>query len=104
MAFLVRARQHLGKNWSQTVAVKEGQELVTSGPYRYVRDPMYTGGLVAAIESAITAGAGWVFALVLLGALFLWRVCAEDRLMERQFPNEYPDYTRRTKGLIPFVW
>src|SRR6266542_2723141 len=47
MAFFVSARQHLGRNWSQTVSAKEGQELVTSGPYHYVRHPMYTGGIVA---------------------------------------------------------
>jgi protein-S-isoprenylcysteine O-methyltransferase Ste14 len=56
MAFLGWARQHLGRNWSQTVAIKEGHELVTSGPYRYVRHPMYTGGLVAGIVSALAAG------------------------------------------------
>jgi len=43
IAFVAWARQHLGKNWSQTVAVKKGHELVTSGPYRYVRHPMYAG-------------------------------------------------------------
>ena len=42
--------------------------------------------------------------LVLLGAIFLWRVGAEDKLMEQQFPNEYPDYKKRTKAVIPFVW
>lgn len=61
MAFLVWARQTLGKNWSQTVSAKEGQELVTSGPYRYVRHPMYAGGLVAAISSAFAAGGAFVF-------------------------------------------
>jgi protein-S-isoprenylcysteine O-methyltransferase Ste14 len=104
MALLIWARQHLGRNWSQTVAVKEGHELVTSGPYRYLRHPMYSGGLLAAIGSAITAGGAWVFLFVILGALFLGRVGAEDRLMERQFPNEYPEYKRHTKALIPFVW
>ena len=104
MAFLVWARQHLGRNWSQTVSTKEGQELVTSGPYRYVRHPMYTGGLIACIGSAIVAGGAWIFLLVILGAIFLWRVGAEDRLMAQQFPTEYPDYKKRTKALIPFVW
>ena len=104
MAVLVSARQHLGRNWSQTVSAKEGHELVTSGPYRYVRHPMYAGGLIAAIGSAIVCGGAFVFLLVLLGAIFLWRVGAEDKLMEQQFPNEYPDYKKRTKALIPFIW
>src|SRR5271157_1844541 len=65
MAFLVWARQSLGKNWSQTVSAKIGQELVTSGPYRYVRHPMYTGGLVACIGSAIVAGGAFIFLLLI---------------------------------------
>ena len=104
MVFLVWARQHLGMNWSQTVATKQGHELVSSGPYRYVRHPMYTGGLIACIGSAIAAGGAWIFLLLILGTIFLWRVSAEDRLMEQQFPSEYPNYKRRTKALIPFIW
>jgi len=101
---LVWARQKLDRNWSQTVSAKEGHELVTSGPYRCIRHPMYAGGLVAAIGSAIVCGGAWIFLLILLSALFLWRVGAEDKLMAQQFPNEYPEYRRRTKKLIPFVW
>jgi protein-S-isoprenylcysteine O-methyltransferase Ste14 len=104
MAFFVWARQTLGKNWSQTVTVKKDHELVTTGPYRYVRHPMYTGGLTACIGSAMIAGGAWVFLFVVLGALFLWRVGAEDKLMARQFPGEYPNYKKRTKALIPFLW
>jgi len=104
MAILVWARQHLGTNWSQTVAAKEGHELVTSGPYRFVRHPMYAGGLLACVGSVIVCGGPWIFLLVILGALFLWRTSAEDKVMERQFPREFPQYERRTKKLIPFVF
>ena len=104
MAFLVWARQRLGRNWSQTVSAKEEPELVTSGPYRFIRHPMYTGGFIACLGSAIVAGGAFIFLLVFLGTIFLWRVGAEDKLMEQQFPNEYPDYKKRTKAVIPFVW
>jgi protein-S-isoprenylcysteine O-methyltransferase len=104
MVILVLGRRYLGRNWSQTVAVKKDHELVTTGPYRYIRHPMYAGGLLASIGSAIVAGGAWIFLLVILGSLFLWRVGAEDRLMAKQFPNEFPDYQKRTKALIPFVW
>jgi len=104
MAFQVWARQCLGKNWSQTVSAKQGHDLVTSGPYRYVRHPMYAGGIVACIGSAIVCGGAWIFLLVTVGCIFLWRVGAEDKLMTQQFPNEYPGYMKRTKALIPFVW
>ena len=104
MAFLVWARQTLGGNWSQTVSAKEGHEFVTPGPYRFVRHPMYTGGLIACLGSAIVAGGAFIFLLVFLTPLFLWRVGAEDKLMAQQFPNEYPEYKQRTKALIPFGW
>ena len=100
----VAARQTLGKNWSQTVSAKEDHELITTGPYRLVRHPMYSAGLLSCIGSAIVVGGPFVFLLILLGALFLYRVFAEDKLMEQQFPAEYPDYRKRTKALIPFVW
>jgi protein-S-isoprenylcysteine O-methyltransferase Ste14 len=103
-AILMSARRTLGKNWSQTVATKEDHELITSGLYRYVRHPMYAGGFIAAIGSAITAGGAFVFLLLLLTPLFIWRTGAEDKLMAQQFPNEFPAYKRMTKKLIPFVW
>ncbi|AZO24143.1 isoprenylcysteine carboxylmethyltransferase family protein [Mesorhizobium sp. M1E.F.Ca.ET.045.02.1.1] len=104
MFLLVWARQTLGRNWSQTVSAKQDHELVTSGPYRRLRHPMYTGGLLACIGSAIVVGGPFVFLLLLLGAIFIWRVGAEDRLLARQFPDEFPGYARRTNALIPFVW
>jgi protein-S-isoprenylcysteine O-methyltransferase Ste14 len=102
--FFVAARKTLGRNWSQTVSAKEQQELITSGPYHVVRHPMYSAGLLACLGSAIVAGGPFVFMLVTLLPIFLWRVGAEDKLMSAQFPNQYPEYMRRTKALIPFVW
>jgi protein-S-isoprenylcysteine O-methyltransferase len=104
LAFLVWGRAHLGRNWSQIVTVKEGHELVTSGPYRTVRHPMYTGALIALIGSAIVSGGPWIFLLIILGIIFLRRVGAEDRLMAQQFPSEYPAYKARTKALVPYLW
>jgi protein-S-isoprenylcysteine O-methyltransferase Ste14 len=46
----------------------------------------------------------FVFLLVLLGAIFLWRVGAEDRLMAQQFPSEYPEFKKRTWALFPFIY
>jgi protein-S-isoprenylcysteine O-methyltransferase len=104
IAIKIWGRQQLGKNRSQAVSVKEGHELVTSGPYNYVRHPMYSGGFIAILGSAVVMGGAWIFLLVFLGAIFFWRAGAEDRLMEMQFPDEYPGYKSRTKALIPFVW
>jgi protein-S-isoprenylcysteine O-methyltransferase Ste14 len=104
MAFLAWARQNLGINWSQIVSAKKEQELITSGPYHFVRHPMYAGGLLACIGSTIVAGGPFVFLLIFLGSTFLLRVGAEDKLMEKQFPKEFPNYKKHTKALIPFIW
>jgi protein-S-isoprenylcysteine O-methyltransferase len=65
---------------------------------------MYSFGLVACLGSAIVVGGLFVFLLILLTPVFIWRVGAEDKLMAQAFPNEYPAYKERTKALIPFVW
>ena len=103
IAFAIWARIHLGRNWSPVPALKENHELVTSGPYRFVRNPIYTGILVALFGSALAAGfAYWIVFIVCL-AVFTWRVYTEDRLMLEQFPETYPPYRQRTKALIPYV-
>lgn len=104
MGWLVWGRQTLGSNWSQTVSAKEGGELITSGPYRFVRHPMYAGGILACLASALVVGGPFVFLALILTPLFVWRVSAEDELMLRQFPGEYPSYMQRTNRLIPLVW
>jgi len=103
IGFAIWARVHLGRNWSPVPTLKEDHELVTSGPYRYVRNPIYTGLLFALLGSAFAAGFTYYFLLVCFLGVFVYRVFAEDHLMMEQFPNTYPAYKRRTKALIPFV-
>ena len=104
MAFFIAARQQLGRNWSQTVSAKEEQELVTAGPYHVVRHPMYAAGLFQCLGAAIVVGGPFLCMLLTLLPIFLWRVGAEDKLMTRQFPTQYPRYMQHTKALVPFVW
>ena len=56
IAFAIWARWHLGENWSATVTLKEGHELISSGPYRYIRHPIYTGMLLAFVGTALALG------------------------------------------------
>lgn len=104
LAFAIWARVHLGRNWGMPRAVKENAELVTSGPYAYVRHPIYTGMLVALIGSAAVVGWSWLLLPLVLGAYFTYSALVEEKLMLRTFPDSYPAYMARTKMLIPFVF
>ena len=104
ITFAIWARWHLGKNWSSHPALKEGHELVTSGPYRFVRHPIYTGILLAEFGTVLAAGYIWLIPLIFGGVVFIRRVSIEEQIMMKQFPDAYPEYKKRTKALIPFIW
>ncbi|MBU6426680.1 isoprenylcysteine carboxylmethyltransferase family protein [Patescibacteria group bacterium] len=98
------ARYHLGRNWGQPMSVKEGADLVTTGPYAYIRNPIYAAILVALIGSAMVYGLLFLFALVLYIAYFIPSVFVEEKIMLRLFPDKYPEYKAGTKRLIPWIW
>ncbi|MCL4437677.1 isoprenylcysteine carboxylmethyltransferase family protein [Patescibacteria group bacterium] len=104
VALAIWARWHLGKNWSPRPSVKENHELITSGPYRFVRHPIYTGMITALFGSALAGSFFWLIIFIVSGAVFVNRVRIEEGLMEQQFPKKYAEYKKRTKALIPFVW
>jgi protein-S-isoprenylcysteine O-methyltransferase Ste14 len=97
------ARTYLGRNWGMPMSRKESPELVTSGPYAYVRHPIYTGMLIAMLGSAIGESLFWSLPLVLFGLYFVYSARNEEKLMMEQFPEQYPEYMSRTKMLVPFV-
>lgn len=98
------ARRYLGRNWSGYPTMKVDHELVTSGPYRYVRHPIYTGMLTALLGSSLVVGPAWLIAFIIFCVVFVWRIRVEERYMMKLFPDQYPAYKARTKALIPFVW
>ena len=104
IAFAIWARVVLGRNWSPRPSVKEEHELVTTGPYEYVRHPIYTGMLLAAFGTALTGSWFAIGVLIVASALFLSRIPREEKIMLNLFPNAYPAYQAETKRLIPLVW
>jgi protein-S-isoprenylcysteine O-methyltransferase Ste14 len=98
------ARVFLGRNWSPRPAVKEHHELVTTGPYAFVRHPIYTGMLLAAFGTALTGAVFGIAVFIFASIIFLSRIGKEEKIMLELFPNEYPAYQARTKRLVPFVW
>ncbi len=105
LGFSVWARQHLGRNWSGTVQVKQDHQLICTGPYRLVRHPIYTGILVAFLGTAIVNG-DWCGILgVLIAFESFWRkLTLEERFMRETFGSVYKEYQARTAALIPYLF
>ncbi|HVR04854.1 MAG TPA: isoprenylcysteine carboxylmethyltransferase family protein [Solirubrobacteraceae bacterium] len=103
LGLAVWARVHLGRNWGMPMTLKDEPELVTSGPYRLVRHPIYSGILLGMLGTALATNLFWLIALVVMGAYFLHSAKVEERLMTDSFPGAYPGYRARTKMLVPFV-
>jgi protein-S-isoprenylcysteine O-methyltransferase Ste14 len=104
LAFTVWARIHLGTNWSVTVARKIDQELVRSGPYAWVRHPIYTGLLLALLGVFVGRGdVGALLGCALVCVGFLRRVPIEERWMQQTFGDAYTRYRAEVPGLLPWL-
>jgi len=104
LGFAVWARVHLGRNWSSRPTIRVGHTLVRTGPYRFVRNPIYTGLLIGFTGTAIVIGAFWAFVLILfLTAAFLMRIREEEKLLLGEFGEEYEKYRREVRALIPYL-
>jgi protein-S-isoprenylcysteine O-methyltransferase Ste14 len=104
LALAIWARVHLGKNWGMPMSLKVEPELVTTGPYAFVRHPIYSGVLLAMLGSALVSVMIWLILFPVFCAYFLYSARAEERIMATKFPNQYRQYRNRTKMLIPFVF
>jgi protein-S-isoprenylcysteine O-methyltransferase Ste14 len=99
LAFL--ARWHLGRNWGMPGSRKEEAALVTSGPYAYIRHPIYTGLILAMLGSVLGFNVSWALLLVFLGPYFVLNARREEALMLQLFPQQYAAYKARTGMLVP---
>lgn len=104
LGFSVWARRHLGRNWSSMVQVKFGHQLIRTGPYRIVRNPMYTGIFIAFVGAAIAIGELLAFVALAIGLVsIVIKIQAEEEILTEKFGEEYLQYKREVKALIPFV-
>jgi len=91
-------------NFNVTPKIKENGQLITTGPYGFIRHPMYSAQLIAVLPLIIDHFNYWRFAsLLLLLFVLLLKVKYEERSLKVKF-KEYADYTSRTKRLIPFIY
>lgn len=93
----------LGRNWTPFLEIRKGHTLVTDGPYRFVRHPMYVAIFLIGIGVSFVS-ANWIVALsymLPLVILYLFRVSEEEKMMIEQFRDKYREYMLNTGRLVP---
>jgi protein-S-isoprenylcysteine O-methyltransferase Ste14 len=103
IALAVWARICLGRNWGMPMTRKLEPELVTTGPYRLVRHPIYTGLLLALLGTTLANNLFGLIVVALAGAYFTYAATVEERSLADAFPAAYPAYREHTWKLIPFL-
>ena len=104
LGFAVWARVHLGRNWSANPVIKEDHKLIRTGPYNIVRHPIYSGIWLGVIGTAIVLEiiAGLLFMLLILVGLLL-KIHSEEEILSEEFGQEYNQYKKKVKSLIPYL-
>ncbi len=107
LVFRLWAIQTLGEFFRTRVVIQEQHHLITSGPYKYLRNPSYTAILMVLLGLGFGTG-NWLSALVFFAtgvlAYGLRIVLVEERALAERFGQQFQDYKKRTWALIPFIW
>ena len=99
------SRRHLGRNWSTNVRIAEEHELVRSGPYRFVRHPIYTAVLGMSLGTTIVSGQYHSLLGLLIVAIAYWRkIRIEEAALREAFSAEYDEYRRKSWALVPLIF
>jgi len=95
----------IGKNISETVLIKQDHELITSGPYRWVRHPLYSGTLLLLFSISLVFEDWIIFGYSLIGliAFRLLVIPAEEQKLLDAFGEEYECYQSRTRAMMPWI-
>jgi protein-S-isoprenylcysteine O-methyltransferase Ste14 len=96
------ARWHLGTNWSGVVTLKEGHELIRSGPYRSIRHPIYTGILLALLGTAVALGeVRGLLAVAIVWISFYTKARREESFLAQEFGPGFAEHQRETGMFLP---
>jgi protein-S-isoprenylcysteine O-methyltransferase Ste14 len=102
IGFAIWARAYLGGNWSSSVTVKVGHQLVRTGPYRWVRHPIYSGLILGLFGTALAQRRlGGLVSVALFYIGFKIKSRIEERTMLSTFGAHYEEYSRSTGAIIP---
>jgi protein-S-isoprenylcysteine O-methyltransferase Ste14 len=102
VAIALWARWHLGANWSGVVTLKEGHELIRSGPYRNIRHPIYTGILLAFLGTAVALGEmRGLLAVGIVWLSFYTKARREESFLTQEFGDRFAEHSRHTGMFLP---
>jgi len=102
LLFAVWARIALGANWSGTVTIKSGHDLIRSGPYKWIRHPIYTGLLVSVVGTVLLEGEVRAFLGFLMVLLALYRKAKrEERFLSEEFGDGFAEHAKHTGMFLP---
>lgn len=102
VGFAIWARRHLGENWSGTVSLKADHELIRSGPYRWIRHPIYTGMLLAMIGTALAVGeVRGILACLITLAAFYRKARREEQFLRQEFSEKFAAHLEHTGMFLP---
>jgi protein-S-isoprenylcysteine O-methyltransferase Ste14 len=102
--FYLFARFYLGRLWSGAITIMNDHELIQTGPYRFLRHPMYTGMLGMFAGTAIVSGQYHAVIGLAVGVIAYWRkIRIEDAILSAEFGTAYEAYRKRTAALIPWI-
>ena len=101
----VWARRHLGSNWAAEVRIGVGHQLVRTGPYSFLRHPIYTAMLGMSLGTAIASSQYHaLLGLVILLLAYLRKTRLEEQILAQTFGSDYASYRRETWRLVPLVF
>jgi protein-S-isoprenylcysteine O-methyltransferase Ste14 len=103
-ALAIWSRYLLGSNWSSVVELKAGHQLVETGPYRFIRHPIYTGLLLLFLGNALQVG-DWrgLLAVAIVLASFWRKLKLEEAWLGERFGATWQAYAQRTRALVPGI-
>lgn len=104
--FRVWSIQTLGKFFTSAVQTQENQIIINKGAYKVIRHPSYLGAYIAFTGTAVLLHAyiGIIFSLTVMLAAYRYRIRVEEETLVRNFGDEYENYQRRTKKLVPYIY
>ncbi|MBN1274085.1 MAG: isoprenylcysteine carboxylmethyltransferase family protein [Candidatus Aminicenantes bacterium] len=101
---LWRSHVDLGRNWTPTLGLRKGHELITTGIFKYIRHPMYAAHILWAVAQALMLhnGIAGFSLLVVFVPQYLSRVKAEEWMMLERFGEQYRNYMKKTGRIFPY--